>query len=250
MTKRHPAIILAAGKGKRLGNLTVNLPKPLTQIHGVTIIDNLIQKLSEHNIEDIVVVTGYLSDVLQKHLLSVHRHAHLLFVENTDYNTTNNIYSLWLAKEYMDHGFYLFEADIFCDGSLIGDLTLSSHKNIIVVDTYQEGMDGTVVELTPDEIVKEMYLKRHQGKGFSFYQKYKTVNFYKLSSYYAKKYFIPKMDEHIARNDVNVYYEQIIKEDIDDGHLFFALMTNHNRWWEIDTVEDLKKARILFDEKR
>jgi len=107
-------------------------------------------------------------------------------------------------------------------------------------------MDGTVVELADDGIVKEMYLKRHQGRCFSFYQKYKTVNFYKLSKYYSQKYFIPKMDKHITRKDVDVYYEQIIKEDIDDSYTFYSLKTGNTLWWEIDTPEDLKKAREIF----
>ncbi|MCD6329991.1 MAG: phosphocholine cytidylyltransferase family protein [Candidatus Cloacimonetes bacterium] len=249
MTSIKTAIILAAGRGSRLKEQTLEKPKPMTLVNNVTIIDNLIQELHSQKIKDIVVVTGYMSDKLEKHLQDFHKNTNIIFVENELYNSTNNIYSLWLAKDYMENGFFLFEADVFCYESLISELVHSPHHNLIVVDRFQKSMDGTVVELTGDGLVKEMYLKRHQGKEFSFYQKYKTVNFYKLSGYYSQKYFIPKMENHIKRDDVNVFYEQIIKEDIDEGHSFYALETGDNRWWEIDTPEDLEKARSMFNEK-
>ena len=249
MTSIKTAIILAAGRGSRLKEQTLEKPKPMTLVNNVTIIDNLIRELHSQKIKDIVVVTGYMSDKLEKHLQDFHKYTNIIFVENEIYDSTNNIYSLWLAKDYMENGFFLFEADIFCDESLIHELLNSHHHNLIVVDQYKKGMDGTVVELTEDGLVKEMYLKIHQGEGFSFYQKYKTVNFYKLSGYYSQKYFIPKMENHINRNDVNVYYAQIIKEDIDEGHSFYALKTGDNRWWEIDTPEDLEKTRSMFNEK-
>lgn len=249
MTSIKTAIILAAGRGSRLKERTLNHPKPMTLVNNVTIIDNLIRELRSQKIREIVVVTGYMSEKLEKHLQAYHKDTNIIFVENEIYDSTNNIYSLWLAKEYMEHGFFLFEADVFCDEFLIHELLNSPHHNLIVVDKHKKGMDGTVVELTEDGLVKEMYLKRHQGEEFSYYQKYKTVNFYKLSGYYSQKYLIPKMGNHIDRDDVNVYYEQIIKEDIDEGHSFYALETGDNRWWEIDTPEDLEKARSIFNEK-
>lgn len=243
------AIILAAGRGSRMKEQTLKHPKPMTPVNNITIIDNLIYELHNQKIKNIIVVTGYMSDKLEKHLRTLHKDTNIIFIENEIFESTNNIYSLWLAKDYMKHGFFLFEADVFCDESLIHELLNSPHHNLIVVDQHQKGMDGTVVELTEDGLVKEMYLRRHQGEEFSFYKKYKTVNFYKLSGYYSQKYFIPKMENHINRNDVNVYYEQIIKEDIDEGHSFYALETCDNRWWEIDTPEDLEKARSMFNEK-
>lgn len=249
MTRINTAIILAAGRGSRLKEKTLYHPKPMTPVNDKTLIDNLIEQIKSQNIINIIVVTGYMADKLENHLRKVHSDTSIIFIRNDIYDSTNNIYSLWLAKDYMEHGFFLFEADVFCDESLIRELTHSPHHNIIVVDEYRNDMNGTVVELTPDGLVKEMYLKRHQGEGFSFHQKYKTVNFYKLSSYYTNTYFVPKMDTHILRNDVNVYYEQIIKEDIDEEHKFFALKTGKNRWWEIDTPKDLDKARLIFHDK-
>ena len=107
-------------------------------------------------------------------------------------------------------------------------------------------MNGTVVELTVDSIIKKMYLSSHQGKSFDFYQKFKTVNIYKLNKHYAENYFLKKLEKHIKRGDINIYYEQIIKEDIDDGHIFYGLKTKDIKWWEIDTQEDLEITWRIF----
>jgi len=187
MTSIKTAIILAAGRGSRLKEQTLEKPKPMTHVNNITIIDNLIYELNNQKIKNIVVVTGYMSQKLEKHLQAYHNDTNIIFVENEIYDSTNNIYSLWLAKDYMENGFFLFEADIFCDESLICELVHYPHHNLIVVDQFKKGMDGTVVELTSDGLVKEMYLKRHQGEGFSFYKKYKTVNFYKFSGHYSHK---------------------------------------------------------------
>lgn len=249
MSTIDTAVILAAGRGSRLKERTLEKPKPMTKVNSITIIDNLMKELINQKINKIVVVIGYMADKLKLHLQKFQDKVNLLFVENHDFATTNNIYSLWLTRAEIKRGFFLFEADIFCEEKLINELVNSSHHNIIVVDRFSEEMDGTVVELTEDNIVKEMYLKRHQGEGFSFYEKYKTVNFYKFGSYYVKKHLIPKMQEHIKRKDVNVYYEQIIKEDIDEGYQFYALETGSNLWWEIDTPEDLEKTKEIFQDK-
>ncbi|MBS3742295.1 MAG: phosphocholine cytidylyltransferase family protein [Candidatus Cloacimonetes bacterium] len=247
MSTIDTAIILAAGRGSRLKERTLEKPKPMTKINNIPIIDNLIEELINQKIKNIIIVIGYMAEKFKKHLKRFEDRTNLIFITNPDFDKTNNIYSLWLAKKHLRQGFFLFEADIFCEENLINELVSSRHHNIIVVDKFTKEMDGTVVELTEDNIVKEMYLKRHQGKGFSYYQKYKTVNFYKFGSYYVQNHLIPKMKEHIKRQDVNVYYEQIIKEDIDEGYQFYALQTGSNLWWEIDTPGDLKKTKEIFE---
>lgn len=249
MSTIDTAIVLAAGRGTRLKERTEEKPKPMIKVNTVPIIDNLIDGLIQAGLKNIVVVVGYMKDQLIDNL-SKFKGVNMIFVENPDYLTTNNIYSLWLAKEYMNEGFFLFEADVFCEKKLIGDLFNALHDNVIVIDRYTPEMDGTVVELDDADRVKSMYLKRHQGEGFSFDQTYKTVNFYKLSKSYIRNYFFPTMDKHIKHNDVNVYYEQIIKEDIDNGFAFYSLKTGDSRWWEIDDFDDLQKAEHIFSDHR
>lgn len=244
--KNLPAIILAAGKGQRLGKMTEDNPKPMVQIDNTTIIDNLVSLLIKNGIEQIIVVTGYMHDKLSSHLATYSNLADIVIIENVDFATTNNIYSLWLANKYFSNGFYLFEADVFFEEKLIIELLNSPHKNLIVIGKFTKEMNGTVVDLDSESQVKNMYLKRHQQNDFDFSNKYKTVNFYKLGADFQKDFFYKKLKKHIIDNDLNSYYELIIHEAIIKGFNFHGLKTGILKWWEIDTQEDLEYCEELF----
>ena len=247
MEEQKTAIILAAGRGSRLKELSLENPKPMTVVHNDTIIENLVRALIASNIKKIVVVIGYMADKLQDHLeQKFNNEADFIFVNNEIYDSTNNIYSLWLTREYMTNGFYLFEADVYCDTSIIKQLIDCGDSDIMLVDKYQNQMDGTVVAMDEAGKVLNMFLKKNQIDPFKFIDKYKTINFYRISPEFSINYFLPKLDEHIKSNDVGSYYEQIIKEAVDEGFVFKGLVPSEGKWWEIDTKEDLVHTRKLF----
>lgn len=94
-----------------------------------------------------------------------------------------------------------------------------------------------------------MYLKRHQGEGFSYYQKFKTVNFYKIGKAFSQEYFMRRLGEHIKSSDLNSYYELIFEEALNKGFKFKAIQTGNLKWWEIDTPEDYRKTKEIFNIK-
>ncbi|MCF7793938.1 MAG: phosphocholine cytidylyltransferase family protein [Candidatus Cloacimonetes bacterium] len=241
-----PAVILAAGKGTRLGKLSDNKPKPMTEVNGRMIIENLIESLIKNGFERIIVATGYLNEILEETVHKYQDQAEIICVYNEIYGSTNNIYSLWLTKKYLRDGFYLFEADVFFEDKIMKELVEINAKNVMLVGKHNNLMDGTVVDLKEDNSVLNMYLKRHQKEDFDFSNKYKTVNFYRISEKFAQDFFLPKMDEHIEREDWNSYYELIIKEALDKRIEFFAVKTEKLKWWEIDTIEDLEYCEKLF----
>lgn len=242
------AIILAAGKGTRLGTLTDNIPKPMIEVNEIKIIDNLISLLIKNNFRKVVVVTGFLHQTLSTHLQQYQAEIDLVMIENKDYASTNNIYSLWLAQDHLKDGFYLFEADIFFEEQILSNLVNSPNADIILLGKHNSKMDGTVVELDDKHFVENMYLKRHQREDFDFSNKYKTVNFYKISPEFTHHFFLDKLKEHIKKNDLNSYYELIIAEAIRKGYKFYGLTTENLRWWEIDTQQDLQYCEAIFSE--
>ena len=247
MEKQKTAIILAAGRGSRLKELSLENPKPMTIVQEDTIIENLIRALVASNIKKIIIVIGYMADKLREHIiLKFNGQADFEFVNNEIFDSTNNIYSLWLAREYMDQGFYLFEADVYCDTAIIKQLVDCTDPDIMLIDKYTNQMDGTVVYLDEKFYVLKLYLKKNQAEKFDYSDKYKTINFYRISSEFATDYFIPKLDKHIRGKDVGSYYEQIIKEAVDEGYLFKGLIPSDGKWWEIDTKEDLAHTRRIF----
>ncbi|HHS14319.1 MAG TPA: phosphocholine cytidylyltransferase family protein [bacterium] len=244
--KPLPAVILAAGRGRRLGRLSDNQPKPMTEVNGVSIFDNLLGSLIAQGLERIILVTGYLDQILVNAANPYRDRCEIITVYNEIYATTNNIYSLWLASQYLTEGFYLFEADIFFENAVMESLVNADHDDVMLIGKYNAHMDGTVVDLDARDRVLSMYLKQHQGDGFDYSDKYKTVNFYRIGKEFAAGFFLEKMKEHIVQGDLNSYYELIIKEALDRGHPIYGLKTGPHRWWEIDTLDDLTYCESLF----
>lgn len=102
------AIFIAAGFGSRLVPITFNTPKPLVRVHGVRIIDRLIDACLEAGINEIYIVRGYLAEQFDQLL---YKYPMIKFLENPLYNEANNISSSMIAR-YMLSNAYVFEADL------------------------------------------------------------------------------------------------------------------------------------------
>lgn len=102
------AIFIAAGFGSRLVPITFNTPKPLVRVHGVRIIDRLIDACLEAGINEIYIVRGYLAEQFDQLL---YKYPMIKFLENPVYNEANNISSSLVAR-YMLSNAYIFEADL------------------------------------------------------------------------------------------------------------------------------------------
>lgn len=246
MTNKQ-AVILAAGRGSRLGEHGLLKPKPLTRINNITIIDNLMQGLIACGFTRVVVVDGYLAEKLEDHLRE--RYAEiieLVFITNEQYHKTNNLFSLWLARDYLKDGFYLFEADIWFSHTLLRRLVDDSREQVAVVDKYHKHMNGTVAKLDENGYVNRLYMGFEQDELFNYQDSFKTVNIWKLGHEYCQQQLIPHMNEAVEQKEVNIYYEHILRDDIADGQRFGALVADKAEWWEIDTPADIIIAEILF----
>ena len=107
------AIILAAGMGKRLGELTQNNTKCMVKVNGVTLIDRLMTQLSELSLKKIIIVIGYQGEKLRSYLGENYLNTKIEYIYNPIYDKTNNIYSLALAKESLqEDDSLLIESDL------------------------------------------------------------------------------------------------------------------------------------------
>ena len=102
------AVFIAAGFGTRLVPITFNTPKPLVRVHGVRIIDRLIDACLQAGINEIIIVRGYLGELFDQLL---YKYPMIRFLENPVYNEANNISSALVAR-YMLSNAYVFEADL------------------------------------------------------------------------------------------------------------------------------------------
>ena len=174
------AIILAAGMGKRLGELTRNNTKCMVEVNGIPLIDRLLRQLANCELTRIVLVIGYKGEELRKHVGDSYRGIPIVYVENKLFDKTNNIYSLWMTRDLLvSEDTLLVESDLIFEDSIF-DLVLNNpSENLAVVDRYQAWMDGTMVCLDSDlNIINFVPKKMFNYQELHTY--YKTVNIYKL----------------------------------------------------------------------
>ncbi len=234
------ALLLAAGIGSRLYPLTRNEPKCLTMVNAMSILERLISSLNQHGFKRLVVITGHLENHIRDFLGNQAGDIKIDYIFSPLYKTTNNIYSLWMAREIINEPFLLLESDLVFDESLLDDML---YPDRIAVAKMQPWMDGTCVTINQSQEVKAFWA----GNAYSFGAiKYKTVNIYSISlnSWHC---IVKKLDQHISEGKVNDYYETVFAEMIADGSLFFKIVSFDGKpWYEIDTIEDLAEAEKLF----
>lgn len=125
------AILLAAGFGERMVPITLNTPKPLVRVHGVRIIDTLLDAVVDAGIEEIYIVRGYLSEQFDQLL---YKYPNIKFIENPIYNEANNISSVFVAKDIVQDA-YVIESDLLLHNpSLISKYQYSSNYLAIPVE--------------------------------------------------------------------------------------------------------------------
>lgn len=248
------AIILAAGMGRRLGELTGENTKCMLEVNGVRLIDRALACLSQFALSRIVLVVGYQAENLKRHVGTEFRGIPIVYVENPIYDKTNNIYSLYLAKDWLvAEDTLLLESDLIYEQSVVAKLVNDPYPNLALVDKYESWMDGTVVTL--DENLRIVnFLSKKQFKYADIDTYYKTVNIYKFSREFAVSHYVPFLEAYCTALGRNEYYEQVLKVItlLEDSPLK-ALPLAGEKWYEIDDVQDLDIAESMFeqsDEKR
>lgn len=241
------AIILAAGMGKRLGEYTHDNTKCMLEVNGIRLIDRALAAIKEVNVTKVVLVVGYKGQNVKNYVGTEYQGIPIEYVENPIYDKTNNIYSLYLAKDYMMvEDTLLLESDIIFAPSVIKKLVDDERPNLALVDKYESWMDGTVVTLDKDQKITRFIDK----SGFDFseiHNYYKTVNIYKFSKEFSKKYYVPFLTAYSTALGDNEYYEQVLRVIL---HLrnapLFALPLTGDLWYEIDDMQDLDIASGMF----
>ncbi len=246
------ALMLAAGMGKRLGRYTKNATKCMVPVNGKTLIEYAIEALVKNGIKKMVIVVGYKSDVLIKFINSKFNKENLKgmkieFIENKVYDKTNNIYSLYMAREALcQDDTILLESDLIFKPEIISKLIKSKDPNLAVVSRFESWMDGTCALLDESNNITGI-LDKARFNWFETQDYYKTVNIYKFSKEFSKNYYIPFLDAYQKAFGKNDYYEQVLKVlSFLSSAALKGLPVSGNDWYEIDDPADLAIAETRF----
>ena len=219
------AIILAAGMGRRLGEYTKDNTKCMVPVNGVRLIDRLLHQLSNLELSRVVIVVGYQAENLKSYIGT--RYADQLtieYVENPVYDKTNNIYSLWLAKERLqEDDTLLIESDLIFSDRLFPMIMENPYPNLALVAKYESWMDGTMVRIDTDNNVVNFIPK--QAFDYNHVDSYyKTVNIYKFSKDFLRNSYVPFLDAYTKAVGDNEYYQSCLKRidelSLGDNFLF------------------------------
>ncbi len=241
------AIILAAGMGKRLKELTKDSTKCMIQVNGITLIERMLNSLDSLNLSKIVIVVGYASDKLIEFIKTLDVKTQIVYVKNEVYNKTNNIYSLYLAREYLlKEDTLLLESDLIFEKEVLDRIIKNPFPNLALVAKYENWMDGSVVTLNEENNITGL-LNKNKFKFSDIKSYYKTVNIYKFSKEFSKERYLPFLEAYCKALGNNEYYEQVLKVIIMlDETCIKADILEEELWYEIDDIQDLDIAESIF----
>ena len=239
-------IVLAAGEGSRLRPLTNEVPKCMVKVNGKSIIDYQLDCCKQLGLDDIVIVKGYLSEVLQRENVS--------FIVNERYDETNMVYSLFCAEEHMDDDIIIVYGDIVFRPEILKKLVDASDPFAATVDLdwfkfWSARMedplaDAETLKLDDQGFIKELgkkpqSLKDIEGQYMGLIKMKKEI-LPDVKSFYHN---LDKSQTYDGKSFDNMFMTSFLQLLIDNGMPLKAVTINGG-WIEVDEASDIP----FFDE--
>ncbi len=234
------AIILAAGTASRLRPLTLHTPKCLLKVGERTLLERSMDALIKAGIREFCIVTGYLHEKIEDFVKQTYGESiDVCFIHNKDYETTNNIYSLWLARPKADgQEVLLLDSDLLYDGQIVERVLADSHENVLTLIRHELGEEEMKVVMNEDGAITEISktcnpaLAAGESLGIERMGKAYTTALY-------KELDIMMNQEHLE----NTFYELAFLRLIAQGNTFSVLDVTELFSCELDTIEDFENAK-------
>ncbi len=227
------AVILAAGNGSRMGALTSDRPKPMLTVGRRTLIDRTINALHCAGIRDITVVAGYQRDVLRAHL-----DGRVRFVENPHYRETNSMYSLWLAAAHLKAGAVILNGDVLFPFAMLERLLQSPSPDALLYDSTST-LDPETMKVKlhgPFVMGLSKDLPADEAAG-------ENVGIVKIGADGARR-LVPTLDRLVFAGALTAWAPRAFA-DLAQQHPMGAIDAAGLPWTEIDTPDDLERARRM-----
>ena len=236
------AVVLAAGIGSRINEITKSIPKTMIKINDKCIYEYILENLINNNIYNVVFVIGYRANILEPILRAKCKELdiNLEIVKNKDYETTNTMYSLWLARNSLKSDFVYLHGDLLFSSKMLSLFMKSSHKNCVLVDKNNPlDWDDAMKIISNNNLLKYMSksitINEMDGVAIGIYK------FNKQGSKISFKIIKNLINAGITKNWVS---EAI---NIMSKHINVNLQISKlHAWADVDNLTELKSAKKII----
>jgi len=234
------ALIIAAGKGSRLGLMSKDKPKPLLQLLGLSLVERVILAAKKADIDDFVIVTGYLGEKIKAKLGSGEKYGvKISYIENNEWHRGNGV-SVLKAKHLLKRKFILLMADHVFDAKILTELRKINLK---------EGESVLVVDRSPEEYIDledATKVKVENGYIQDIGKKIKDYNCVDCGIFLLSPLIFEALEKSIKEGDETL--SGGIKILAKNGKMKSLDVKNHF-WIDIDTVHSYRKAEKILCKK-
>ena len=236
-------VILAAGMAKRLRPLTDTKPKCLLKVGEHTLLERTVDAMRQAGIQEFLVVTGYRGEMIRSFLEGYARTSKVsfTFLDNTDYEHNNNIYSLWMAcQKVRGNEFLLMDSDILCDPAAVVRIA-QEQTSALAVNRHELGEEEMKVVVDADNRITEISKTCRPEDAMG-----ESVGIEKITADYCEA-LARELDQMILQEGlIDIFYERAFERLIPQGHTFKVVDTTHYFSYELDTPEEFQRAQELM----
>lgn len=234
------AIILAAGMASRLRPLTLTTPKSLLKVGERSLLQRSMDALIANGVKEFCIVTGYLHEMIEDFVQKQYADSiKVTFIYNKVYETTNNIYSLWLARPFAEgEEVLLLDSDLLYDPQIVTRVLATDAPNVLTLIKHELGEEEMKVVTDAQGSIKEISKTCNPADAAG-----ESLGIEKMGKEYTKALYRelePMMnEEHLE----NVFYERAFERLIPQGHTYQVLDVTELFSCELDTIEDFENAK-------
>jgi len=234
------AVILAAGRGSRLGKITERKPKSLVEVNGKSILEYQLEALLKNGIKDITLCVGYMGEQIEKYC----RENFPMVKFSREEAPINNMLSLYNAKESLDDDVFIMNGDVVFDSDVISKMVASPGSVIAVEKAIHNDESMKVVTNDSGNII-DISKKVHQDSSYGC-----SIDVYKFTKEDAQT-IVNEMKRMVEVEKINDVWTEVMLQRLFEAQRILARPVDINgyKWFEIDDFDDLHKAELIFNDK-
>lgn len=233
------AVILAAGVASRLRPLTNDCPKCLLNVGERSLLQRSMDALKSNGISEFVIVTGYLHEQIENFVKKNYSDVKVTFIHNDIYDSTNNIYSLWLARPEADgEEILLLDSDLLYDPQIIRRVLDDGNENLLTLIRHDLGEEEMKVVVDAKGAITELSKTCNPADAIG-----ESLGIERMGRAYTKALY-EELEVMMEKEGLsNIFYERAFERLFPKGHTYNVLDVTDLFSCELDTVEDFNAAK-------